>query len=191
MKFKESELAHKYLDGLIGVEIGGSAHNPFNIPNCKNVDYTDEITVFKQDELVLCGEILKVDIVADGSKLPFEKNSLDFILSSHVIEHFKNPIGVLISWMDIIKPGGYIVAIIPHKDRTFDSVRACTTLNELIVRNTNPDTLPDTHEHYSVWRTEDFLELCRYLNLNVIEYRDVDDKVGNGFMVVIQKSKDI
>ena len=42
MKFKDSQLAHKYLDGLKGLEIGGSAHNPFNLDTL-NVDYTDDI----------------------------------------------------------------------------------------------------------------------------------------------------
>ena len=56
MKFKDSQLAHQYLDGLSGLEIGGSAHNPFHL-NTKNVDYTDDMnTVFKQAEESLCGE---------------------------------------------------------------------------------------------------------------------------------------
>jgi hypothetical protein len=31
MKFMESKLAHQYLDGLKGIEIGGSAHNSFGL----------------------------------------------------------------------------------------------------------------------------------------------------------------
>ena len=39
--FPESKLAHKYLDNLIGIEIGGSAHNSFGL-NTINVDnYND------------------------------------------------------------------------------------------------------------------------------------------------------
>lgn len=45
----------------------------------------------------------------------------------------------------------------------------------------------DDHHHWSVWRTEDFLEMCKKMNWKVVEYQDIDDKVGNGFTVVIQK----
>ena len=31
MKFKEHILAHKFLDGLQGLEIGAAAHNPFGL----------------------------------------------------------------------------------------------------------------------------------------------------------------
>lgn len=37
MKFPESALAHKYLDGLKGIEIGGAAHNSFGLDTI-NVD---------------------------------------------------------------------------------------------------------------------------------------------------------
>ncbi len=35
--------------------------------------------------------------------------------------------------------------------------------------------------------TEDILELCKYLNMNVIEYHDIDDCRKDGFIIVIQK----
>ena len=190
-KFKDSALAHYFLDGKEGVEIGGAAHNPFNIAGCKNVDYTDSMeTIFKKAEIANCGEAMKVDIVADGAKLPFASESLDYIVSSHVMEHFYDPIGVLEHWMEILRPGGIIFAIIPHKDRTFDTNRKCTTQKELVQRHMNPNLkIEDTHEHYSVWRTADFLEMCKHMGLNVVASQDIDDKVGNGFTVVIRKNK--
>jgi len=132
VKFRESKLAHKYLDGLVGLEIGGSAHNPFGL-NTKNVDYTADLdTVFKQEEIKLCGEALKVDIVAPGDQLPVPDNSQDFVISSHVIEHFFDPIKALKEWLRVVKPGGYIFVIGPHKERTFDKERSRTSLRELL-----------------------------------------------------------
>ena len=94
MKFKESALAHQLLDGLEGLEIGGSAHNSFGLKT-RNVDNTNELTCFKQEEIKLCGESLPVDIVSPGDQLPLEDNSVDFVVSSHVIEHFPDPIKAL------------------------------------------------------------------------------------------------
>lgn len=186
-RFPESALAHKYLDGLRGIEIGGSFHNAFGL-NTLNVDYTDSVeTKFKEKEKDMNGTSLKVDIVAWGDDLPFKDNTVDFVINAHVLEHFWDPIKALNEWMRVIKPGGYIFMIIPHKERTFDKDRPRTTLNELIVRHNHPEKDPHTNEHHSVWITEDFLELCRYLKFNVVEYQDIDDKVGNGFTIVIKK----
>ena len=57
MKFPESALAHKYLDGLKGIEIGGSAHNPFGLDTI-NVDYTDDMTtIYKKWRLSIVGRL--------------------------------------------------------------------------------------------------------------------------------------
>jgi len=184
MKFKESALAHKLLDGLDGIEIGGSAHNSFGLKT-RNVDNTAELTCFKQEEIKLCGEALPVDIVSPGDQLPLDDNSVDFVISSHVIEHFPDPIKALKEWYRVVKPGGYLYIIAPHKDRTFDKERSRSTLAELIERHETgkvPETLND---HCSVWITEDFVELIQWLGWNILEIQDVDDKVGNGFTIVI------
>lgn len=191
MKFKDSALAHKYLDNLKGIEIGGSAHNSFNLPNCINVDYTDSMdTVFKHYECSMCGEMMKVDVVADGGKLPFENESYDYVISSHVIEHFFDPIAVLKEWLRVIKPGGYIFIIAPTWRAIETETRDCTTVNELVKRNAGvikQDEVQNTHDHFSVWNLPDFLELCQYLELNVVEAIQPDDKVGNGFCVILQR----
>lgn len=186
--FPESALAHKFLDGLSGIEIGGSAHNPFGL-NTKNVDYTDSMdTIFKKGEIELCGEAMPVDIKAPGDGLPLLDESQDFVISSHVLEHFPDPIKALKEWYRVVKTGGYIFMIVPHKERTFDKERARTALEELIRNHEQSDELKtDTHEHYSVWITQDVVDLIQYLGWNIAAVQDIDDKVGNGFTIVIQK----
>ncbi len=49
-----------------------------------------------------------------------------------------------------------------------------------------PETLND---HCSVWITEDFVELIRWLGWNILHVQDTDDKVGNGFTVVVGVAK--
>ena len=128
-------------------------------------------------------------MISAGDDLPFKDNSLNFVLSSHVFEHFFDPIKTLKEWQRVVKPGGYIFMIIPHKERTFDSPRERTTLDELIKRHNGElkNEIERKDYHHSVWITEDVLELCKYLDFNVVEYQDVDDKVGNGFTIVIKK----
>lgn len=184
----ESKLAHKYLDGLRGIEIGASAQNPFGL-NTLNVDYSSDInTVYKQEELESTGTYAKVDIVASGDCLPLEDDSQDFVLSSHVIEHFYDPIKAIKEWLRVTRPKGYVFIIAPYKDRIFDRDKTRTSLTELIERHNFPHPpVPDHHGHYSFWITEDFLDLCKHFNWKVVEFQDVDDKVGNGFTIVIQK----
>lgn len=181
-----SQLADKYLSKLKGVEIGGAKHNEFKL-NTINIDYTDDMsTVFKQEEEILCGSKMPVDIVANGDNLPLENDSVDFVINSHVIEHIYNPIKAIKEWLRVVKKGGYVFMIVPHRDRTFDKDRELTTLQEIITRQNNEVEI-DLHQHWSVWNTESFLEMCNYFGFNVVEYQDVDDKVGNGFSIVIQK----
>jgi len=191
MKFKDSNLAHEYLDKLTGIEIGGSAHNAFNLPNCLNVDYTDSMdTIFKKAEFEYCGEKMPVDVVANGDKLPFKNESYDYVISSHVIEHFFDPIATIKEWLRVIKPGGYIFIIAPTWRAISTETRDCTTLEDLIKRNSGEikqDEAQNPHDHFSVWNLDDFYELCQYMNWNVVEAIQPDDKVGNGFCVIIKR----
>ena len=185
MKFPESKLAHKYLDGLKGVEIGGSAHNPFGLGTI-NVDlFPNSDSIYKKTEMELCGEVLAVDVVAPGDNLPFADKSFDFVISSHVIEHFYDPIAALQEWKRVARK--YIFIIVPHRQRTFDKDRELTSYLRLYNRHMNLSADNDIRDdHWSVWEPENFRELCENCDLNIIELKDPDDKVGNGFTVVIQ-----
>jgi len=181
-----SKLADKYLVGLNGIEIGGSAHNSFglNTINVDRVSHTDNLfDVYKNEQVRICGTFMDVDVVSDGDNLPFSDKSCDFVISSHVIEHFYNPIKALLEWNRVASK--YIFIICPHMDRTFDRDKKETTLQECVGRK-DEDNSKHTDDHHTFWRLKNFLELLEYLNMDVIEFSDVDDKVGNGFMVLIK-----
>lgn len=195
--FPESALAHNYCIGK-GLEIGGSAHNPFGL-NTLNVDRSDSMdTISKKNEIRFCGKALKVDIVANGDEIPLPDKSQDFIVSSHVIEHFTNPIKALIEWDRLVKPGGVIFIIVPHKERTFEKEKRCVSLEHLMEDYQNNNTQPHgkKYEHEHCWITETFVELIGYMiekmhmKWEIAQVQDVDDKVGNGFTVVIRKTQD-
>jgi len=187
-KFKESKLAHKYLDGLKGIEIGGAAHNPFGL-NTINVDINGNMdSNYKKKEIELCGEALKVDKVAPGDELPFDDKSYDFIIASHVLEQFFDPIKTLIEWNRVA--GKYIFLIIPHKERTFYKEKELTTVEELEKRHNGEIKLSDnepTDEYHTIWNTETFKNFIEEtMGFKIVEYLDVDDKVGNGFCFVLE-----
>ena len=142
-------------------------------------------TFYKDEERRLSGEALAVDIVALGDELPLEDNSVDFVLASHVIEHFPDPIKALLEWDRVATE--YIFLVVPHRDRTFDSDRELTPVDELIERHASGFS-SNEDRHWSVWSCESFVELCQRIGLSVIETEDPDKKVGNGFAVVIAAS---
>ena len=46
----------------------------------------------------------------------FPSGSFDTVFSSHCLEHMVDPISALKSWFALVKPGGYLVTIVPDED---------------------------------------------------------------------------
>lgn len=57
-----------------------------------------------------------------GKKLPFEKNSFDYVYCSHVLEDFVNPLPILFEFVRICKIGGLIEIRTPFETNTFNSL---------------------------------------------------------------------
>lgn len=177
-----SEFVLRHLAGMSGIEIGASAHNDYGL-RALNVDrYPGLDTVYKREERRHCGRIRDVDVVAPGDDLPFPSSSVDFVFASHVIEHFPDPIGALGEWCRVARHR--VVVVVPHPDRTFDAGRDPTPVPELLERHERAVT-SDDDRHWSVWTCETFLEMCTTAGFRVLDSLDPDDKVGNGFIVVI------
>lgn len=201
MQFPESKLAHRYLDGLKGIEIGGSLHNHFNIEGCLNVDYTAEMTGHKKAEIDLCGDFLPVDVVADGDNLPFDNDSFDYVINSHMIEHHPNPLLAITEWCRVLKNDGIIFFVVPRKDDNPDDVKYEYTPYEHIVADYLTRQTVETHPclpgqgprgHYHFWTLESFVYMLTDFfphSIEVLETLEHDDKVGNGFTVVVRVKK--
>ncbi|MFL5836418.1 MAG: methyltransferase domain-containing protein [Solirubrobacteraceae bacterium] len=182
---RDSALAHRWLDGLKGVEIGGAAHNAFHLDTL-NVDRTRDMdTVYKREELECAGVAMAVDVVAEGDDLPFPDEAFDFVLASHVLEHLPDPIRALQEWRRVARR--YVFVVLPHRARTFDRDRPVTPVDELLRRH-EQGLRSDDDRHWTVWTCESFLELCERLGVEVLEHQDPDDKQGNGFAVVLDAS---
>jgi len=141
------EVCKPLLEDAAGLEIGGpssifrrrrlfpvysiAAH----IDNCNFSDKTSwegEITTgatFKYDKHHVPGN----QFVAEATDLRvIATESYDFVLSSHALEHVANPIRALREWNRVLKIGGILVLVVPHREGTFDHRRPLTTLEHLI-----------------------------------------------------------
>lgn len=222
--FKESALAHQLLDGLQGLEIGGASHNAFGLQtlNVDRVSHTHpDFQPYASEQMRLGGAIMPVDIVAPGDCIPVEDQSFDFVISSHVIEHFYDPISAIKEWMRISRQ--YVFIIAPQRD-ALDSDRAkpLTGLEEHIERFKETlsilskkrdaptwmgeeldinwvgvvDESRNTDEHHSRWTLESFCDMCDWIFKQdfgsvwkICDALPVDDKVGNGFCVVLKRTE--
>ena len=47
---------------------------------------------------------------------PLKDRTFDFVYSSHALEHMDDPALALQNWWRVLKPGGYLILYIPHRD---------------------------------------------------------------------------
>lgn len=198
--FPTMPLAQQYCQGR-GIEIGPSAHNLFGLENCLMVGLPidmDPISV--EEQIRLCGEYIVPDIEAFADALPFEDGELDYVIHSHVLEHLPNPIRALIEWHRVLRDGGILFMIVPHRDALeYDAKRPVTTLAELesaYERNLTHEDFVGAPEgqfgHHWVFTLDTVLELLDHMGSNGVTFHverteGVDSKVGNGFTVVARK----
>jgi SAM-dependent methyltransferase len=174
--------AERYLAGLEGVEVGGSAANAFNVKAFNFDRYPSMATVYKEAERRFADRALPVDVAAHGDALPLRDGAVDFVLASHVIEHFPDPIRALREWVRVARR--YVFLVVPHRDRTFDRDRPLTPLDELLERHGKGFTSSEDR-HWSVWTCESFVEMCGRLGLAVLATEDPDRRTGDGFALII------
>lgn len=60
---------------------------------------------------------LNGSLCGDGANLRWFKDGiLDFVFSSHFLEHLEKTEEVLREWVRVLKPGGFLILYLPHKD---------------------------------------------------------------------------
>lgn len=133
-----------------GLEIG-PLHRPMVKHAGMQVEYIDRCTVAElREHYPELNELplVEPDIIGDAENLaPIADQSYDFLISAHVIEHMKNPLGSLEQWCRVVKPGGKIYLIVPDKRAIFDKHRVRTTLGHIILDYRRPSADRD-FEHY-------------------------------------------
>ena len=194
-------LAHELLDGLSGLEIGASAHNPFGLKT-RNVASREGNEFYAEQQRAMGVEPARVEIWAMGDRIPVPDRSEDFVLSSHVLEHLPNVVMALLEWNRIVRDSGYIFMIVPLKGALpQDAGRALTSLDHFIECYRQKWTL-DTHPtdgvpggrmgHYHTFTPDSLTDVVDWMRANrlcdwqLVAREDVDSKVGNGFTLVFR-----
>jgi SAM-dependent methyltransferase len=117
-----------------GIEVG-AGDRPFPVPDFVNVKYGDvrdaeSLQVYFKSEVpiaVKSGGRIDAQTLAG---IPDE--SLDFVISAHVLEHLFDPIGAVGNSIRVLRPGGIFILVIPDMRLTFDCTRPGTDLAHLI-----------------------------------------------------------
>lgn len=63
-----------------------------------------------------CSNITEANWVGDGMNLPFEDESLDYVISRHTLEHLVDWKKALLEWIRALKHGGILSIIVPNPD---------------------------------------------------------------------------
>jgi SAM-dependent methyltransferase len=99
-----------------GVEVG-----PGTSPYCNDATLIDRTASFLGDRVM-------TSAIGDACALPIASASQDYLLSAHCLEHQHDVLAALQEWVRVLRPGGALVLILPHVDRTFDRGRPVSDL---------------------------------------------------------------
>lgn len=146
-------LAFVFLNGS-GLEVG-AGDRPWPVRPDVNVFYGDTRDAiglrdyFNNDGVHFGGYIDAQSFVG------FRDNSVDFVISGHVIEHLPDPIGAIRHTIRVIKDQGIFLLAVPDMERTHDRNRPPTTLEHLIL---------DSEDNGQGTRLQAYEEHVRYVH---------------------------
>ncbi len=93
-----------------GLEIGGGAY-PQLLPSGASARYYDLRTDDQARELFGTEVVAAKPISQAASDFP---EGADFLIAHNVLEHCPNPIGVLMQWNKLVRPGGTVIISLPQ-----------------------------------------------------------------------------
>jgi SAM-dependent methyltransferase len=135
------------LEGRIALEIGGPSENFGEdgfLPVYRVLERVDNCLYSAQTVwtgVVQGGKTFQYhfekekgfQFICDATDLkPIPPASYGCVLASHCLEHVANPLRALHEWRAALKPDGFLLLILPHKDGTFDWRRPATIMSHTL-----------------------------------------------------------
>jgi SAM-dependent methyltransferase len=153
-----------FVHGAIGMEIGGPSALfarggliPI-YPMAERVDNCNFAASTLWEDRIVAGDSFAFQsgkapgrqFILEGADLKdIPSGSYDFVLSSNMLEHTANPLHALHEWKRLLRPGGGLILVVPHRDGTFDHRRPVTSIDHLLgdyERGTGEDDLTHLEE---------------------------------------------
>ena len=149
----------------LGLDIGCASYKPF-----QHFIGVDDCT-----DTILFGNAITPDVKCDARDLRmFANESMDFVYSSHTLEHMVDYKAALKEWWRVVRVGGHMVLYLPHKD-------FYPNIGETVA---NPD-----HKHdFLPQDIVDAMKEAGGWDLVINEERDGGDEYS--FLVVFRKRQD-
>ena len=176
-----TEIGRTFLAGR-GIEVG-AGDRPFPVPASAHILYGD---IRKHEELEGYFRTPDLPAVNDVDAQTFagiDNNSLDFVISAHVIEHLRDPISSIVNAIRVLKVGGIHILVVPDMRYTFDRNRPETTLDHVLTdfadggvstcRNAYEEHLRYVHP-YLTGESYSEADIQRHADANVKHWRAFD-----------------
>lgn len=152
----------RYLRGT-GIDVGAGVFKV--LPHAISVDNCNDVHMFhlpvKPDVLVKSADDLAI----------FGDKAMDWVYSSHLLEHMEDPRKTLKEWWRIVKVGGYLVMYLPHED--------------LYPKVCEPGANIDHKHNLNERKVLDWMKGIGQWDLRVCETRGEDDEYS--FLMVFRK----
>ncbi|MDR3566931.1 MAG: class I SAM-dependent methyltransferase [Syntrophobacteraceae bacterium] len=198
IKYRNEALtsANVYIDALrgkSGVEIGGPSATIFNfiLPIYEAISHLDGVNfststmwegkISEDSKYNYCRKKCGRQYITETTDLSiFDTNRYDFVVSSNCLEHVANPLKALVEWVRVVKPGGYILLVLPNKTSNFDNKRSITSFSHILKDFENEITEYDLTHMDEILRLHDLSEDPPARNLNNFKVRCLDNFQNRG-----------
>lgn len=165
-----------------GVEVG-PGDRPFPIPASARIEYGDIRKHEALENYFRTTEVTPVQDIDAQTFVGINNDSLDFVISAHVIEHLRDPIGSIVNAIRVLKVGGIHILVVPDMRYTFDRNRPETTVDHVLadfvdggastLRNSYEEHLRYVHP-YLTGETYPEADIQRYADENVKHWQSFD-----------------
>src|SRR5256885_6525821 len=122
-----TQIGRAFLAGH-GIEVG-AGDRPFPIPATAHILYGDIRKYEQLEDYFRTPDLPPVNDVDAQTFAGIDNNSLDFVISAHVIEHLRDPITSIVNAIRVLKVGGIHILVVPDMRYTFDRNCPETTLD--------------------------------------------------------------